>query len=119
MFSHMFMNACKILKESYMTELIQLVMADSLDLHIFAEIVQVCFGRSHCSDTGAREADLGSGSKFIYHIRIAGLRALVQDLEKEILILVIKMMNTVSVVPVNTEVRSRRLQVRETLHRLL
>ena len=115
----MFMNACKILKESYMTELIQLVMADGLDLHIFAEIVQVCFGRSHCRDTGTRETDLGSGSKFIYHIRIASLSALVQYLEKEILILVIKMMNTVSVVPVNTEIRSRRLQMRETLHRLL
>ena len=51
MFSHVFMNAFQILKESYVAELIQLVVADGLNLHIFTEVLKVCLGCGNCCDT--------------------------------------------------------------------
>ena len=104
-FSHMLMQSVDIFEEANVTELVQLVVSDSLYSHIFAEVIQVRFGCSNCCDTGTREAYLGGRSKFINNIRIACFRTLIKDLKKEILIVIIEMMNAVSVIPVNTEVR--------------
>ena len=60
-------------------------------------------------DAGAGETDLGCGSKLVSQIRIARSLALSQDLNEMILIVVIKMMDGVSVIPVNTEILGCRL----------
>ena len=80
------------------------------------EVIQVRLGCSNCCDTGTREAYLGGRSKFINNVRISCFRTLIKDLKKEILIVIIEMMDAVSVIPVNTEVRCSRLQMRKTLN---
>ena len=112
------MNAIQILEESYMTKLIQFIMSDSLDSHIFTEIIQISLGCSYCCDTGTREADLGCRSKLINNIRISCFCTLFENFKKEILLLliVIEMMYTVSIIPVDTEIRCSRLQTGKTFN---
>ena len=115
-FSHVGVKSVKILEESYVAELVQLIMADGLNLHISAEIIQVCLGSCYSCDTGAREAYLGSGCEFINKIRVASLRTLTKNLNQEILIIIIEMMDAVGIIPVNTEVRCCRFQSCKTLY---
>ena len=118
MFAHVCMNTVQVLEESYVTKLVQFVMSDRLNSHIFAEIIQVCFGCCYCCDTGTREADLGCGSKFVNNVRISCFRTLVKDLKKEVLVVIIKMMvmYAVRIVPVDTEIRCCRFQACKALN---
>ena len=118
MFAHVCMNTVQVLEESYVTKLVQFVMSDRLNSHIFAEIIQVCFGCCYCCDTGTRETDLGCGSKFVNNVRVACFCTFFQDLKKEILFLffIIKMMYAVSIVPVDTEIRCCRFQACKALN---
>ena len=116
MLSHVCMKTLKILEESYVTKLIQLVMSDCLNLHIVAEIIQICLGSCNSCDTGAWEAYLGSGCEFVNKIRISGFHTLTENLNKEILIVVIKMVDAVCIIPVNTEIRCSRFQSCKTLY---
>ena len=116
MFLHMLMQSVDIFEETNVTKLVQFVVSDGLYSHVFAEVIQVRLGCSNCCDTGTREAYLGGRSKFINNVRISCFRTLIKDLKKEILIVIIKMMDAVSVIPVNTEVRCSRLQMRKTLN---
>ena len=59
--------------------------------------------------TGTREGDFGSGTEFIYHIRISGSLTFSENLNQEILIIVIEMVHTISVIPVNAEIFRSRL----------
>ena len=96
-------------------------MSDSLDSHIFTEIIQISLGCSYCCDTGTREADLGCRSKLINNIRISCFCTLFENFKKEILLLliVIEMMYTVSIIPVDTEIRCSRLQTGKTFNCVL
>ena len=71
MFSHMCIHSLHIFKESYMTQLIQFIVTDSLHTHVFFRIFQVCFGCCQCCDTGSRERYFGCRNKFQNHIRIS------------------------------------------------
>ena len=104
-----------------MAELVHLVVADGLNLHIFLDILEVLLGGRERRDAGTREGDLGRGDKLIHHVRIARLPAFRQDLKQVVLLLgiIIEMMDRVGVVPVNAEIVRRRLQVSKTEHRLL
>ena len=112
----MLMQSVDILEETNVTELVQLVVSDGLYSHVFAEVIQVRLGCSNCCDTGTREAYLGGRSKFINNVRISCFRTLIKDLKKEILIVIIEMVDAVSVIPVNTEVRCCRFQMCETFN---
>ena len=57
MLSHMFMQAVQILEEPHVAQLIQFIVTDGLNRHIFPEIVQVRLRSCHRRDTGTREAD--------------------------------------------------------------
>ena len=120
MFFHMCMNTFKILEEFYMTKLIQFIMSDRLYGNVFADIIQVCLRCCQSCDTRTREADLGCRCKFINHVRISGFFAFIQNFKKEILVffVIIKMMYTVSIIPVNTEIRCCRFQICKTLNGL-
>ena len=71
MFSHMFIHSRHIFKESYMAELVQLVMSNRLELHKVLRIFDIRSGCSKCCNSGSRERNLRCGNKFEYHIRIA------------------------------------------------
>ena len=120
MFFHMCMNTFKILEEFYMTKLIQFIMSDRLYGNVFADIIQVCLRCCQSCDTRTREADLGCRCKFINHVRISGFCAFIQNFKKEILVffVIIKMMYTISIIPVNTEIRCCRFQICKTLNGL-
>jgi len=91
-------------------------MSDCLDLHVAAEIFQVCFGSCNCCNTGTREADFWCWCKFIYKIRISCFCTCFKDFYKEVLIVIIEMMNAVCVIPVDTEIRCCRFQMRKALY---
>ena len=76
MLFHMLMHAIHILKEAYVTQLIELVMTDGLDGHLLLDIFDIVLGCGNAGDTRARKADLGCGAEFKYHIRVACLGAL-------------------------------------------
>ena len=44
MLSHVLYHAVDILEETHVAELVQLVMADSLNLQLLLDIIQVCLG---------------------------------------------------------------------------
>ena len=111
MFLHMLPHSVDVLEESHMAQLIQLVMADRLIEHVFLGLRQVCLGSSQRRDTGTGEAYLGSGDKFINHIRISCFLTFRQKFQDHILIIVIQMVNGVSVIPENTEVFGSRFQM--------
>ena len=116
MFSHVGVKSVKILEKSYVTELVQFIMTDGLNLHIFAEIIQVCLGSCNGSDSRSWEAYLGSGCKFINKIRVTSFCTLTKNFNQEILIIIIEMMNAVCIIPVNTEIRCCRFQSCKTLY---
>ena len=59
-----------------MTELVDLIVADQLVIHLLLDILDVGLGGSDGRNSGAREGDLCGGAEFIYHIRsIAPLAA--------------------------------------------
>ena len=109
MLSHMLHHAVNVLKETYMAQLIYLVVSDGLDLQLLFDIFQVILRSSQGCNTGTGEADLGCRSKLIYQIRISCALALCQNLNQMVLIMVIQMVYTVGVIPVNTEVLCCRL----------
>ena len=55
MFSHMLIHSRHIFKESYMTELVELVMSDCLELHKALRIFDIRSGCSKCCNSGSRE----------------------------------------------------------------
>ena len=71
MLFHMLMHAIHILKEAYVTQLIQLVMSNRLIIHPPSRICKVRLRGRHCRDTGTREADFGCGDEFINHIPVS------------------------------------------------
>ena len=68
-----------------MTKLIQFVMSDRLNGHHLPDLFQVIIRCCDCCDTGTRETDLGSGTKFINHIRMSFLFTFHQDLDQIVL----------------------------------
>ena len=79
-FSHVLMHTFNILEETHVSQLVDLIMTDSLDSHVLSEVSQVSRrGRNRC-DSGAREADLRSGNKLVCQIRIASFFTLLQNL---------------------------------------
>ena len=119
MLAHVLMDAVQILEETYVAQLVYLVVADGLHGQLLADILQVIRGSRDTGYAGTREADLGGRAEFIHDIRISGLLTLSQNLNQEILIVVIKMMHAVSVVPVDAEVFRGGFEPRETAHRLV
>ena len=119
MLPHVLHHAVDVLEEAYMPQLIHLVVADGLVLHLPLDVIHVVGAGGQCGDTGAREGDLRGGSELVNHIRIAGPLALCQNLDEVILVLVIQVMDAVSIVPVNTEVLGCRLQAGKAAHRLV
>ena len=109
MLFHMLMHAIHILKEAYVTQLIQLVMSNRLIIHPPSRICKVRLRGCHCRDTGTREADLGCGDEFINHILRTFLLTLSQKLQNHILIILIQVMNRVCIIPENSKIRCCRL----------
>ena len=116
MLHHVDLDSVQILEISHMTQLIQLIMADSLNGHLLLDILQVIIRSRNCRHTGTRKADLGSGAEFINHIRISCLFTLGKDFKDIILIVFIEMVYIVSIIPVNTEILCRRLQIGKTAY---
>ena len=81
MFCHLSLDSIKVLEEAHMTELVDLIMADKLYVHLFLHIFDIRLGCSDRGDSGSRECDLRCGTDLIYHIRISGLRALRKDIK--------------------------------------
>ena len=96
-----------------MTQLIDLVVTDGLIGQYLQDILNVCFRSIDRSHTGPRESDLGCGHKFIYHIRISRFFTLGKNLRNTVLIIFVKMMDTISIIPENTEIRGCRFQSRK------
>ena len=55
MFFHMRFQAVNVFEISHMAELIQFVITDCLNGHLFLDIGKVFCGSGHRSDTGTRE----------------------------------------------------------------
>ena len=81
MFCHLSLDSIKILEEAHMTELVDLIMADKLYVHLFLHIFDIRLGCSDCGDSGARECDLAVEPILYTIIRISGLRALRKDIK--------------------------------------
>ena len=64
-------------------------MSDGLDSHLLPDIRQIGVGCRNGADAGAREADLGGGSKFVYHIRMAFPLTLHKNLNQIIVLIFI------------------------------
>ena len=110
MLVHMRDHTGDISKEADMAELVDLVMSDGLDGELFADILEVIRRSRKGRNAAARESDLGRGGKLIDQIRIAHAFAFRQDLDQIILIKVIEVMDTVGIVPEDTEVFRCRLE---------
>ena len=119
MLAHMLDHAMDILEEAYMTKLIYLIIADGLVLHLVTDIIEVVRARRERCEAGTREGDLRGRGKLINHIRITRALTLSEDLDEVILVLIIEVMYTVGVVPVNTEVTCSRLETCETTYGLI
>ena len=119
MLAHMLDHAMDILEETYMTKLIYLIIADGLVLHLVTDIIEVVRARRECCETRTREGDLRGRGKLIDHIRITRTLTLGEDLDEVILILIIEVMYTVGVIPVDTEVTCSRLETCETTYGLI
>ena len=110
MLFHMFDHAMDISEETDMTQLVDLVVADGLEAHLLLDILQVVGGGGQGRDAAAGESDLGGGGEFIDHIRIAGPFALGKDLQYMVLPVIIQVVDSVGVIPENTEVLGGGLQ---------
>ena len=89
MFSHMQHHAVDIFEESYVTQLVQLVVTDRLDGHLLFDVCNVCFGSTDRSYTGTREAYFGCRTEFVNHIRITFFFTFHQDLNQVVLFIFI------------------------------
>ena len=89
MLSHMQHHAVDIFEESYVTQLVQLVMTDGLDGHLLFNICNICFGSTDCSYTGTREAYFGCRAEFVNHVRITFFFTFHQDLNQVVLFILI------------------------------
>ena len=106
MFLHMLFDTVQVLEETYMTQLVDLIMADDLYGHRFLYPVQIVLGCGDTADTCSCKTDLGGGSKFKNHVLFSVCLAHGKHLRQMILLLflIIQMMYTVGIVPVNTEI---------------
>ena len=109
LFSHMGLDAVQILEETDMAQLIDLIVADHLYVHLLLHIFQVGLGSGDRGNTCAGEGNLCGRTEFINHIRVSGLLALGEDIQNMIRMIRVKMVYAVSVVPENTEVLRGRL----------
>ena len=64
-----------------MTELVDLIMADKLYVHLFLHIFDIRLGCSDCGDSEPGNVDLRCGTDLIYHIRISGFCTLGEDIK--------------------------------------
>ena len=71
MFLHVLNHSVNISEISCMSELVQFVMSDCLNTHLFSDISQVGIRCCDCCDTGTRETDLGSRRELVNHIRVS------------------------------------------------
>ena len=92
-----------------MTELVDLIVADQLVIHLLLDILDVGLGGSDGRNSGAREGNLCGGAEFIYHIRVSSLFTLGKDIQNVARMIRIQVMYTVSIIPVNTEILCSRL----------
>ena len=111
--AHMLHHAVDVLEEADVPQLIHLVVADGLDLHLGPDVRQVVLRGRQGRDAGAGEADLGGGGELVGQVRISCPLALRQDLDQVILVVVVEVVDGVGIVPVDAEVRSGGLQAGE------
>ena len=103
-----------ILKEPHVPELVYLVVSDGLYFHLRKNIFHIIRRCCKSRDSASGEGDFGCGGKLVNHVRVPGTLALRQNLNQVILPVIIKMMDTVSIIPENPEIRSRRFQSGKT-----
>ena len=104
MFSHLLFNTVQVLEVTYMTKLVDLIMADDLNGHRFLHPVKICLGGCQTADTCTCKADLGSRSKFQNHILFTVCLAHTKDLRQSVLFVLIKMMYAICIIPVYSEI---------------
>ena len=94
-------------------------LTDGLDGHLLFDEINILLGCADRSHTGARKAYLGCGTEFEYHIRVSFLLAGHKDLDEVVLLICIEVMDTVSIIPVDTEIFCSRFQSCKAKHRLV
>ena len=103
-------HAVNVPEETHMAQLVYLVVANGLHLHLGPDVHQVVLRRRQSGNAGAGEADLGGGGKLVGKVRVACPFALCQNLNQVVLIVVIQVMDGVGIVPVDAEVHGGGLQ---------
>ena len=112
---HVLAYALEVLEVLSVTELVELIKADGLVGHLALDEVDVLLACCNYSKAAAREGNLRGRSELEYHIRIASLLALLDDVQQVVVILG-EMVYAVCVIPENAEILSLRLEVCKTLY---
>ena len=89
MLSHMQHHAVDIFEESYVTQLVQLVMTDRLNGHLLFDVCNVCFGSTDRSHTRTWKTYFGCRTEFVNHVRITFFFTFHQDFNQIILFIII------------------------------
>ena len=106
-------NTCFILKEADVAELVQLIKTDGLHCDFCFQVVHIGLAASDCGDACTGEGDLGGRAEHDDHIFTADLFAFIHQVEQMGMI-VGQVVDTVSVVPEDSEVTGSGLEVGET-----
>ena len=94
--------------EFFGAELIDLIIGDHLHTEQLGEMIDIRLRSRHHRNAAACKSDLGCRSEFINHIRIAGLFTHTDNI-RERHIFTTEFVNTVSIIPHNSEIRRSRL----------
>src|SRR5699024_4341686 len=96
---------CLIFQIPNMPQLIDLIIADELDIQQPEHILHVCLATGKACHPSARDGDFGGGGIFKYHVRISVLCAEAYDIGKGEKF-PLKLMYTISIVPHQQKIRS-------------
>ena len=116
---HMLVHILSVSEILNVTELIELVVSDGLNRHYLLYLRKVLGRCRHNSNTRAGVRDLGGRRKVEHSVIVTRLTASLEDIKKNVSALLVELVNSVSVVPEDTEVGSCGLHRSQTADRLV
>ena len=102
-----------------MTQLVDLIISNRHNRQALLDLLHICLGRRNGRNPGTCKDNFGCGTEFKHQIRIPRFLTKGQYLRQGVLSVLIEMVHHISVIPINTEILCRRLQIGKPSYRLL